>query len=93
MRKLAGLPDDLVLYSLRHNFASQLVMAGVDLLTVAKLMTHSDIQTTIQCYVHLRSDHARDAVEGFASQGLQQARDHATKTPKQRKLAAVPANH
>ncbi|HSH49530.1 MAG TPA: hypothetical protein VK991_13195 [Halomonas sp.] len=48
VRKLAGLPDDLVLYSLRHNFASQ---------------------------------------------GPQQARDHAAKTPEQRQLAAVPASH
>ncbi|HSP31778.1 MAG TPA: tyrosine-type recombinase/integrase, partial [Halomonas sp.] len=57
------------LYSLRHNFASQLVLAGIDLLTVSKLMAHSDIQTTIQFYAHLRPDHTRDAVEAFANQG------------------------
>lgn len=66
VRKLAGLPGDLLLYSLRHNFASQLVMAGVDLLTVSKLMSHADIQTTIRYYAHLRPDHSRDAVEAFA---------------------------
>ena len=66
IRKLAGLPGDLLLYSLRHNFASQLVMAGVDLLTVSKLMAHADIQTTIQFYAHLRPDHSRDAVDAFA---------------------------
>lgn len=66
VRKLAGLPPDLVLYTLRHNFASQLVMAGVDLLTVSKLMSHADIQTTIRYYAHLRPDHSRDAVEAFA---------------------------
>jgi len=65
VRKLAGLPNDLLLYSLRHNFASQLVMAGIDLLTVSKLMAHSDIQTTIKYYAHLRPDHSRDAVEAF----------------------------
>lgn len=68
VRKLAGLPDDLVLYTLRHNFASQLVMAGIDLLTVSKLMAHSDIQTTVQHYSHLRPDHSRDAVEVFSRQ-------------------------
>lgn len=68
VRKLSGLPEDLHLYSLRHNFASQLVMAGIDLLTVSKLMAHSDIQTTIQFYAHLRPDHSRDAVEAFARQ-------------------------
>ncbi|MGM0824594.1 MAG: tyrosine-type recombinase/integrase [Pseudomonadota bacterium] len=69
VRKLGGLPDDLVLYTLRHNFASQLVMAGIDLLTVSKLMAHSDIQTTIAHYAHLAPDHKRDAVEIFAKQG------------------------
>jgi integrase len=72
VRKLAGLPDGLLLYSLRHNFASQLVMAGIDLLTVSKLMAHSDIQTTIKYYAHLRPDHARDAVEVFVKQGPRQ---------------------
>lgn len=67
IRQLSGLPENLVLYSLRHNFASQLVMEGNDLLTVAKLMAHSDIQTTIQHYAHLRPDHTHDAVEGFAT--------------------------
>lgn len=66
IRKLAGLPGGLVLYSLRHNFASQLVMAGVDLLTVSRLMAHTDIQTTIKYYAHLRPDHSRNAVEMFA---------------------------
>lgn len=66
VRKLAGLPDDLALYTLRHNFASQLVMAGTDLLTVSRLMAHADIQTTIAHYAHLAPDHKRDAVEAFA---------------------------
>lgn len=66
VRAFAKLPNDLVLYTLRHNFASQLVMAGADLLAVSKLMAHSDIQTTIQHYAHLRPDHTRDIVEAFA---------------------------
>ncbi|MDR5900413.1 site-specific integrase [Halomonas vilamensis] len=68
IRQLAGLPRELQMYSLRHNFASQLVMSGVDLLTVSKLMAHSDIQTTIKYYAHLCPDHAQDAVEAFAMQ-------------------------
>lgn len=62
IRKLACLPEDLLLYTLRHNFASQLVMAGIDLLTVSKLMAHTDIQTTIKYYAHLSHDHSQDAV-------------------------------
>ncbi|WP_081948786.1 site-specific integrase [Litchfieldella xinjiangensis] len=67
IRAIAGLPDDLLMYSLRHNFASQLVMGGVDLLTVSKLMAHRDIQTTVRYYAHLCPDHARDAVELLAN--------------------------
>ncbi|RUR27311.1 DUF4102 domain-containing protein [Vreelandella andesensis] len=81
VRKLAGLPDDLLLYSLRHNFASQLVMAGIDLLTVSKLMAHSDIQTTIQHYAHLRPDHTRDAVEAFVNQGPSRQAEQETAIP------------
>lgn len=66
VRAFAKLPSGLVLYTLRHNFASQLVMAGADLLAVSKLMAHSDIQTTIQHYAHLRPDHTRDIVEAFS---------------------------
>lgn len=69
VRKLGRLHEDLALYTLRHNFASQLVMAGVDLLTVSKLMAHSDIQTTIKYYAHLQPDHKRQAVQLFAQIG------------------------
>lgn len=63
IKTLCGLDEELDLYALRHNFASQLVMAGVDLLTVSRLMGHSNIETTIKFYAHLKPDHQRDAVE------------------------------
>ena len=50
------------LHSLRHTFASQLVMAGVDLATVQRLLGHVDIKTTM-IYAHLSEGHLRDAVE------------------------------
>ncbi|MDD3732800.1 MAG: site-specific integrase [candidate division Zixibacteria bacterium] len=49
------------LHTLRHTFASHLVMGGVDLPTVQKLMGHSDIQTTM-IYAHLAPDHLAKAV-------------------------------
>jgi integrase len=73
VRSLAGLPENLDLYSLRHNFASQLVMDGVDLVTVSKLMGHTDIHTTIKYYAHLRPDHSRDATEVFAQKTVKHA--------------------
>ena len=50
------------IHSLRHTFASHLVMKGVDLATVKKLMGHSDIDTTM-IYSHLTEKHVDDAVD------------------------------
>jgi site-specific recombinase XerD len=50
------------LHTLRHTFASHLVMAGVDLATVQKLLGHKDIKTTMR-YAHLSPDHLKAAVE------------------------------
>lgn len=48
-------------HTLRHTFASHLVMNGVDLYTVAKLLGHSKPQTT-QIYAHLAPEHLRSAI-------------------------------
>ncbi len=49
-------------YCLRHTFASRLVMAGVDIRTVAELMGHKTIQMTMR-YAHLAPEHNLAAVE------------------------------
>jgi integrase len=41
-------------------------MAGADLLTVSKLMAHTDINTTIKHYGHLQPNMARKWVNEFA---------------------------
>jgi len=55
--RLSGL-SDITLHTLRHTFASHLVMSGVDLPTVQRLMGHKDIKTTMR-YAHLAPDHLR----------------------------------
>ena len=56
----AGL-EDVTLHTLRHTFASQLVMAGVPLRDVQKLMGHQSFETALQ-YAHLSEDHAKKQV-------------------------------
>ena len=63
----------------RHTFASRLVMAGVDLRTVAELMGHSSIQMTMR-YAHLAPQHNRAAVDRLVS--LSDSRQAATKSRK-----------
>jgi len=60
--KRCGFPDVTKIHSLRHTFASHLVMSGVDLPTVQKLLGHADIQTTM-IYAHLMPDHLASAVD------------------------------
>ncbi|HIT04908.1 MAG TPA: site-specific integrase [Candidatus Caccocola faecipullorum] len=52
-------------YNMRHDFASQLVMLGVPLITVRDLMCHKDIRTT-QIYAHLAPDLKTAAVKQLA---------------------------
>lgn len=49
-------------HDMRHDYASRLVMSGIDLFTVKELLGHSDIGMT-QRYAHLAPDKLRAAVE------------------------------
>lgn len=54
--------EDVTWHTLRHTFASRLVMAGVDLKTVQELMGHKTIQMTAR-YAHLAPEHKISALE------------------------------
>lgn len=64
VRRDAGLAD-VRLHDLRHTYASIAMLQGETVLTIGRLLGHSDPATTLK-YVHLADDVARDAVESVA---------------------------
>ena len=62
LAKRLKMGDNIGIHTLRHTFASHLVMKGVDLATIKQLMGHSDIETTM-IYSHLTEDHVNNAVD------------------------------
>ncbi len=54
-------------HDLRHTYASQLIMSGVDLRTTQELLGHKDLRMTIR-YAYLSPDHKRKAVDTLAKQ-------------------------
>jgi len=55
------LPTGQKVHILRHTFASYFIMNGGNILTLQKILGHSDIQQTME-YAHLAPDYLQDAV-------------------------------
>jgi integrase len=60
--KKAGLPDDVVMYSLRHTAISQLIQGGVDVFLIAK-MAGTSVGMIEKHYGHLRHDKTRQRLD------------------------------
>lgn len=56
------LPTGQKVHVLRHTFASHFIMNGGNILTLQKILGHSDIQQTME-YAHLAPDFLQDAVK------------------------------
>lgn len=53
----------LTAHTLRHGYATILYEAGVDVYTAQKLLGHSDIDTTMAVYTHLRNRKKNESIE------------------------------
>lgn len=51
-------------HTFRHTFASQLIMSGVDIVTVSKLLGHASISTTM-IYSHLSQEHLKESIKSL----------------------------
>jgi site-specific recombinase XerD len=58
--ELAGIQKNVTPHTLRHSFATALLEAGVDLLTISRLLGHASFATTM-VYLHCRREHLHSA--------------------------------
>lgn len=61
LKELFNLPDGQATHVMRHTFASHFIMNGGNILTLQKILGHSQINQTM-AYAHLAPDYLNDAV-------------------------------
>ena len=67
----AGFPEEKVygLHSLRHTFATLMLLQKVDIKTVSELLGHSSVDITYKTYIHVIKEQKRAAIASLPNIG------------------------
>jgi len=68
--KRAGLPINVTPHTLRHSFATDLLISGADIRSVQEMLGHESIRTT-QVYTHVTNRHLKEVHKAFHSKNRQ----------------------